>query len=171
MSSLLITILFGTISVLLGAAGRSLVGSGHLSRWATYPPIALIVVALQLVSIHQGLDILTVACMGWAVLVVSLTLGMGYTQWEDRKHMMLRYGVPSLLLVMPWLVQGQWGALIYPMIAALMGWSYPIRQKLFDLVGCQEKSIPLLGKDFHWNSGSVMEMFLGGSLLGGLYFL
>jgi len=142
----------------LGGVGRAVVGSGKgpawLGRWSVYPPIALL-------SAYVGLGYTPL--LFWAALVASLSMGLGYTQWESWKHMSLRLGLPALAVIAPIIFfQGLEGVyLLYPAIAVICGLLYPIRQNLFSRLPVSIFSISM-------DTARYMEFVAGTCILGGL---
>jgi hypothetical protein len=105
----------------LGSAARFAQGNGHggPGRWAVY--------ALCLVASWYGPAnatttlswsvlwiVWTAACCGW-------TIGGGYTDWKSIRYGLLRYGLPPLAGILPWLAMRTAAdyALVYPVICAV----------------------------------------------------
>ena len=108
---------------------------------------------------------------------------MGYTRWECWWWMVLRLGLPSLLLVLPvvYLQQATLSqALGYVLFSAIAGLLYPHRQRLFELLGLRQRTLQLPSL-FHrqgstpttvdWDSARLMELIVGAAVLGGLALL
>lgn len=168
-------IILTCLSLFLSGTARSLVGAGCLSRWSTYPFVALASAFVGLIPILDSLDIVSIVCMMWVVLVASLNLSMGYTRWESWWWMTLRFGLPSLLLVSPALIlQGlSIEFVLYPLCTAIVGSIYPYRQWLFDYLKFREQvvQIPLTQVKLDWDSARMMEFLVGCIVLGGLSLL
>jgi len=172
---MLITILLIFLSIVLGSAARMSVGNGLSSRWATYPPVAAIILLAGAWPILEPIQTETILLHLWMVLVASLSLGMGYTQWENRTWMMCRYGLPSVVLLALPISLGLLGLgvpqILYVLICLGSGAFYPSRQRAFELLRLREASyqtpIGLIAVD----SSRLAEACLGAAVLGGLIFL
>ena len=164
-------IILTCLSLFLSGTARSLVGAGCLSRWSTYPFVALASAFVGLIPILDSLDIVSIVCMLWVVLVASLNLSMGYTRWESWWWMTLRFGLPSIVLVSPILYLNQnISVLLYPLASLIVGSIYPYRQWLFDYLKFREQvvQIPLTQVKLDWDSARMMEFLVGCIVLGGL---
>ena len=164
-------IILTCLSLFLSGTARSLVGAGCLSRWSTYPFVALASACVGLIPILDSLDIVSIVCMMWVVLVASLNLSMGYTRWESWWWMTLRFGLPSIVLVSPILYLNQnISVLLYPLASLIVGSIYPYRQWLFDYLKFREQvvQIPLTQVKLDWDSARMMEFLVGCIVLGGL---
>jgi hypothetical protein len=164
-------IILTCLSLFLSGTARSLVGAGCLSRWSTYPFVALASAFVGLIPILDSLDIVSIVCMMWVVLVASLNLSMGYTRWESWWWMTLRFGLPSIVLVSPILYLNQnISVLLYPLASLIVGSIYPYRQWLFDYLKFREQvvQIPLTQVKLDWDSARMMEFLVGCIVLGGL---
>jgi hypothetical protein len=164
-------IILTCLSLFLSGTARSLVGAGCLSRWSTYPFVALASAFVGLIPILDSLDIVSIVCMMWVVLVASLNLSMGYTRWESWWWMTLRFGLPSIVLVSPILYLNQnILVLLYPLASLIVGSIYPYRQWLFDYLKFREQvvQIPLTQVKLDWDSARMMEFLVGCIVLGGL---
>lgn len=164
-------IILTCLSLFLSGTARSLVGAGCLSRWSTYPFVALASAFVGLIPILDSLDIVSIVCMLWVVLVASLNLSMGYTRWESWWWMTLRFGLPSIVLVSPILYLNQnILVLLYPLASLIVGSIYPYRQWLFDYLKFREQvvQIPLTQVKLDWDSARMMEFLVGCIVLGGL---
>jgi hypothetical protein len=165
-----------TIMFILGGIGRAIVGTGAgpkwIGRWSVYPPIALLSAYAGLAptlgqSGSSGLDLLTsFGSVGWAALIASLNLGLGYTQWESWKHMTLRFGLPALTSVLPMIyLHETLSPLLYPLLAVLVGLFYPYRQSAFEGLRLDRLSYSWL------DSSRLAEFVAGACILGGLSIL
>jgi len=164
-------IILTCLSLFLSGTARSLVGAGCLSRWSTYPFVALASAFVGLIPILDSLDIVSIVCMMWVVLVASLNLSMGYTRWESWWWMTLRFGLPSIVLVSPILyLDHNISVLLYPLASLIVGSIYPYRQWLFDYLKFREQvvQIPLTQVKLDWDSARMMEFLVGCIVLGGL---
>jgi hypothetical protein len=173
---------------LLGSVGRAYVGTGRgpdwLGRWSVYPLIALLSAYVGLAPIQLDLSLLVYL---WAALIASLNLALGYTQWESWKWMVARFGLPSLVLVLPMIyLHTSPSLLLYPLLSVLAGLFYPHRQKVFDLevpywwhwsvdpldpkraVRVFDYFQPLHFPFNWWDSARLAEVAAGAAILGGL---
>lgn len=166
---------------LLGGFGRAVVGVGHssklLSRWSVYPPIALLSAYVGLAPTLDELEILHLATVFWVALIVSLNLAVGYTQWESWKWMALRFGLPSLVLILPLAyieAVPVLSACLYLALSVAAGLFYPHRQRVFDALGLarfgpDSQSSGFLRVRWSWVDSSRLAEFVAGvCILGGL---
>jgi len=151
---------------LLGGLGRSLVGTGRgprwIGRWSVYPPIALLSAYIGLAPAHLGIELLVLV---WVALIASLSMGLGYTQWESWKHMSLRLGLPALGIVLPLaILLGLAGThLLYVSLSVMCGLLYPHRQGVFVLLRLDR------APHYSWlDSSRLAEFITGACVLGGL---
>ena len=109
-------ILFFITLLAISGMSRALVGSGKTSRWLTYPPVATIV-AISSFGVTVPALIVAVAC---------LTMGLGYTEWYDKKYMLVRYGIAPLLatLVLVSVFAVSPVLYVWPIASAIVGWFY-----------------------------------------------
>lgn len=160
--------------ILLGSLSRASVGAGLFSRWLTYPLAAAICAYAGLTPI---LDLTTLdgglVSYLWVVLIASLSLGLGYTQWESGAWMALRFGLPALVLTGPLALQYTSGVacLLYALLSVCAGLLYPHRQKLFERLGFSNRSLGILGHRIDWDSARFAELWTGAAILGGLLLL
>ena len=162
------------LSLVAGGVARAFVGTGlgpkWLGRWSVYPPVAA---AILLSS--PALDLTTYANFGlffWAVLVSSLNLGLGGTNWESWKHQVLRFGLPSIALILPLLFQNPSPLLLlYPLCVASIAACYPMRQRAFELLRFRERTFNTPFGSVDWDSARLAELALGAAVLGGLAIL
>lgn len=149
------------LCLFLGGLGRALVGSGHLSRWSVYPLVAVVCASVGLVQfpLVQVENLLVL----WAALVASLSMGMGYTQWESWKWMAVRFGLPSLVLVAPLLLLHHYHtSALYLLISLSAGLFYPHRQRAFEFLRLDRLN-------YSWiDSARLAEFVAGACILGGL---
>lgn len=156
---------------ILGSIGRAGVGLGRgpsfLGRWSVYPPIALLSAYVGLAPIQLDLSLLVYL---WAALIASLNLALGYTQWESWKWMVARFGLPSLVLVLPMIyLHTSPSLLLYPLLSVLAGLFYPHRQKVFEWLRLDRLS---LHYTLSWlDSSRLAELIAGACILGGLSIL
>ena len=155
-------IILTVVAFLLGGIVRSLVGAGHVSRWAGYIPCGIVCAAIGLADLP--LDLMNMADILWAVLI-SCHLGLGYTQWEDRKWMVLRFGIPAVMLAGPLLFFGETNAFaagLYILLSLGAGAIYPDRQKIFEILKLDRIDSSFI------DSARLAEFVAGAFILGGM---
>ena len=183
------------LCVVLGGLARSLVGSGHLSRWATYPIVAALCGYVGLSPTLYLTPIENICLLLWVVAVSSLNLASGWTKiYADtvplRTPLQYLIGGPRLVHpenVLGWdLGSGRWMAvrlglpslvLVGPLIwigsyGALL---YPMIVAVAGLIYPHRQK--LFGR-LTWSIGSFVcdsaryqEFIVGAAVLGGLAFL
>tara|TARA_Y100000310_G_scaffold195873_1_gene195886 strand:+ start:4288 stop:4851 length:564 start_codon:yes stop_codon:yes gene_type:complete len=185
-----------SLFLILGGAARALVGTGKgpawIGRWSVYPVIAFLAALVGLNDIPPETPLIYLSILYlYVVAVASLNIGRGYTDWEDGKWMVLRFGLPSILLTMP-LMYYQYSLqnlLWYIILSVASGVFYPVRQKVFDLKVPywyrwieDEKNPEIVHREwsyyqpFHlpfkwWDSARLAEFIAGAAILGGLSIL
>lgn len=155
-------IILTVVAFLLGGIVRSLVGAGYVSRWAGYIPCGIVCAAIGLADLP--VDLMSMADILWAVLI-SCHLGLGYTQWEDRKWMVLRFGIPAVMLAGPLLFFGEieaFGAGLYILLSLAAGALYPDRQKIYEMLKLDRIQSSFI------DSARLAEFVAGACMLGGL---
>jgi len=156
------------LCVLVGGLARALVGSGHLSRWTIYPPVAAF---SAYVGLGHILDLTSIVLILWVTMLASLNLALGYTQWESWKWMALRFGLPALVCVLPLIPLGLYshGLVLYVMLSLLAGLFYPHRQRVFELLHLDSLALRF---NLSWlDSSRLAESVAGACILGGLSIL
>ena len=134
------------IAMLLAGLSRALVGNGTASRWAVYPPAAAL-------AAWYGFG-MTWWALAFGVCVMLLMIG-GYTEWENKAYMAIRYGgVPTLLAI---LAQSH-PALIWAGACLATGYSYNWMKHIV--------------KDLNFKySDQVPEFIAGAVIIGGIALL
>lgn len=155
-------IILTAVAFLLGGTVRSLVGAGYVSRWGGYIPCGIVCAAVGLTGLP--VDLMNMLAILWAALI-SCHLGLGYTQWEDRKWMVLRFGIPALVLAGPLLFFGETdasGAGLYILLSLGAGAFYPSRQKIYEMLKLDRIQSSFI------DSARLAEFVAGACMLGGL---
>ena len=160
------------LSLVAGGVARAFVGTGlgpkWLGRWSVYPPVAAVCAyiglapTLDLTEPSQSLGLL------WVVLVSSLNLRLGGTNWESWKHQALRFGLPSIALILPLLFQNPSPLLLlYPLCVASIAACYPMRQHAFDLLHLPELSfqIPFTKLSITLDASRLIEFIIDAAAL------
>ena len=153
------------LALLIGGTSRALVGAGMLTRWAVYPPAAIICGWIGLAPTPGPTGMVPIDWVLWSALV-SCHLGLGRTEWESARHMALRFGLPAVILVAPLVYLGMTDmshAGSYFAMSLVAGLIYPVRA-LFDHL------IPSWSRPFV-DSARVMEFIAGACIFGGLSIL
>jgi len=153
------------IAFILGGIARALVGDGKVSRWAIYPPV----VAISALIGHFPDDLLGILVVLWVTVAASLNMAAGYTNWESWKHMVIRLGIPALILVAPLLYVESTtvdNALMYVLLCVFVGLAYPHRAVFEKIPG-----MPFKIKSFTVDSARIMEFISGALILGGVALL
>jgi hypothetical protein len=166
------------LCVLLGGLVRSGVGSGiPINKYLTYLLTALFCgyVGLAPTLYPISLDNPDLFLWLWVSAIAALNLAAGYTRWECWWWQALRFGLPSLVLVLPYLVLSDHilSYCLYLFATALTGSIYPHRQKLFELLHLPERSfqIPFTKLFITLDSARLAEFILGAAVIGGTAWL
>lgn len=141
--------------ILLAGIGRVLVGMGRTPRWYTYPPLAMI-------------------CAGWSLgptaeaaivaLLSALTVGLGWTKWENRLWQSIRYSTLPLVAAVTALIAQEWtlsvSLLLWALSCAAVGAiEIDIRVRL------ERFGFRVFGRDV--SSAQFAEFIIGAVCIGG----
>lgn len=132
------------LCVVLGGLTRACVGSGlPVNKYLAYLLAAL---GCGYVGLGTSLDLSLVetGVLFWVSTIAALNLAAGYTRWECWWWQVLRFGLPSIALILPLLFQNPSPLLLlYPLCVASISAFYPMRQRAFDLLHLPERSFQI----------------------------
>ena len=139
---------------LLGGIARAVVGAGWVSRGIAYP-IASAICAFA------GLGL-----TWWAIpfaIIPAVTFWVGYTKWEDRWFMAVRYGAATTLLgSIYFAMTGNWTGLLWGAASMASGIFYNDLQKHTTWISKLSSKL---------DSSRVAEFVAGSIVIGGVSLL